>query len=227
MHRERRTQPSLADNRFWNQLFRFISSDWAKLVLEAWQLVRAISAERAVGLYEVLDFEHALELCDPHGKKAIYHKRETVRFLQDFVSAYLDQAWGPGKIFADYKCSPGVPVDRFRDGRKHKVLISLRETKRRGENMHIRIDRTVRNGFCKKECWSDTDISHRTKRMRLSVTFPKERPCKRMVLVEENAGRTTPLDLSKSEMLLDGRQRVSWKTDRPVLFETYNLKWVW
>jgi hypothetical protein len=146
---------------------------------------------------------------------------------QDNIIAYQDQAWGPGKIFADYKCSPGVPVDRFRDGRKHRVLISLRQTKRRGEIMRIRIDRTVRHGFCKKECWSDTDISHRTRRMRLSVTFPKQRPCKQMVLVEENAGRTIPLDLNKVETLPDGRQRVSWKTDKPVLFETYNLKWVW
>ena len=39
--------------------------------MEAWKLLRAIRTEREVGLYEVLDFEHTLELCDAKGKKAM------------------------------------------------------------------------------------------------------------------------------------------------------------
>ncbi len=208
-------------------MFRFLSSDWATLAQEAWELLKTIAAERTVGLYEVLDFDHALEICDFRGKKAIYHKRETVHVLQDFVSAYQDQAWGLGNIFADYKCSPGIPVDRYRDGHKYRVLISLREIKRRGERMRIRIDRTVRNGFTQVEGWSETEISHRTKHLRTSVTFPKERHCKQAALIEQNAGRVTPLAPSNIELLLDGRQRIFWETKKPVLFETYTLKWEW
>jgi hypothetical protein len=211
----------------WSLLFRIINSDWATLILEAWQLVKKIAAERAVGLYEVLDFDHALELCDARGKKAVYRKRETVRFLQDFVTAYQDQAWGVGNIFAEYRCSPGVPVDRYRDGHKFRVLISLREVKRRGETMRISIDRTVRNGFLKSEGWSETEISHRMQRFRTSVTFPKKRHCRKIALIEKNAARTFPLDLNRAEILPDGRQRVSWETHKPILFETYTLRWVW
>jgi hypothetical protein len=214
-------------NRLWHPLFRLLSSDWATLMLQVWDLIKTISAERTVGIYEVLDFDHALELCDFGGKKAIYHKRETVRFLQDFVSAYQDQAWGLGEIFADYHCSPGVPVDRYRDGHKYRVLISLRETKRRGETMRISIDRTVHNGFTRTEGWSETEISHRTKHFRTSVTFPKARHCKRAFLIAKNAGRVTVLESANTELLPDGRQRIFWETTKPVLFETYSLKWVW
>jgi hypothetical protein len=220
-------QPTTIGASVWNLLFRLINSDWATLILQVWQLLRAITTEQAIGLYEVLDFEHLLELCDVQGKKAIYRKRETVRFLQDFVTAYEDQAWGIGQIFADYKCSPGAPVDFYRDGHKYRVLISLRETKRRGDVMRISIDRTVRNGFMVTEGWSETDVSHRMKRLRIGVIFPKARRCKRISLVEKNAGRETPLELGSAELLPDGRQRIVWETTKPALFETYALKWVW
>jgi hypothetical protein len=211
----------------WGVLFRLINSDWVALILQAWRLLRAITTEQAIGLYEVLDFEHMLELCDTRGKKAIYHKRETVRFLQDFVTAYEDQAWGRGQVFADYKCSPGVPVDRYRDGHKYRVLISLREIKRRGDVMRINIDRTVRNGFMVTEGWSETDVSHRMKRLSIGVIFPKERRCRQMWLIEKNAGRVTSLEIARAELLPDGRQRIVWERKKPVLFETYALKWVW
>jgi hypothetical protein len=198
-------KPSNSDYRLWLLLFRFISSDWTKAALQAWDLLKKISSERTVGLYEVLDFDHTLELCDLGGKKAIYHKRETVRFLQDFVTAYQDQAWGLGNIFADYKCSPGAMVDRYRDGHKYRVLISLRETKRRDEIMRIRIDHTVHNGFTDPEGWSETEITHRTKHLRTSVTFPKTRHCKKATLIEENADRSTPHGPSNIEPLPDGR----------------------
>lgn len=218
--------PGIRDS-IWNVFFRLISSKWVVAILQTWQLLRAITSERTVGLYEVLDFEHMLELCDARGKKAVFRKRETVRFLQDFVTAYEDQAWGIGQIFADYKCSPGVPVDRYRDGHKYRVLISLRETRRRGDMMPISIERTVRNGFMAAEGWSETGVSHRMQRLRTGVIFPKARHCKRAWLIEKNAGRVTPLEIENAELLPDGRQRVVWETTRPVLFETYALKWVW
>ena len=219
--------PSSTAPNLWNLFFRLASSDWAAVILKAWQLLQKISTEQAVGLYEVLDFDHELELGDPDGKKAVYHKRETVRFLQDFVTAYQDQAWGLGDIFADSQCSPGVAVDRYRDGHKYRILISLHETKRRGEKMKISIDRTVRDGFKANPGLSGVDISHRTRRFRTSVIFPKKRRCQQAFLLQENAGRVIPLGPDNLELLPDGRQRIFWETKKPVLFETYTLKWTW
>jgi hypothetical protein len=217
--------PSLT--RAWSLVYRLLSSDWATAVLRGWQLLRKINAEHAVGLYEVLDFEHTLELCDPAGKQAVFHKRETVRLLQDHVAAYTDLVWGRGTIFAGYHCGPGVPVDRYRCGHKTCVLISLREAKRRGEILRISIDRTVRDGFDLNPGWSETVVHHRTHRFLTAVIFPCERPPKRVALLQVNQNRTIPLGEANLDMLPDGRQRVFWTATKPRLYETYTLKWTW
>jgi hypothetical protein len=221
------TETSKGSNRLWSLLFSGASSDWASVILQAWQLVQEIAAERKVGLYEVLDFEHTLELCDPKGKKAIFHKRETVRLLQDYVAAYVDQVWGRGEIFADYRCSPGKPVDHYRCGHKQCVLISLREARRRGDVLRISIDRTVRGGFNLDTGWSETVVQHRTQRFLTAVIFPKRRPPIQAALLEINQNRTTPLGEAHTEVLPDGRHRVFWDTQKPKLFETYTLNWAW
>ena len=197
------------------------------MLLQARELVQKLQAERLLGLYEVLDFEHTLELCDRSGRKAVFHKVETVRLLQDYVSAYVDWAWGRGEIFAEYHCSPGILVDRYRCGSRYCALVSLRQEKRRGEVFDIRIDRTVRGGFGLKKGWSETMVRHKTARFRLAVVFPPTRPPKLVELVEVNRNRTTRLDGDHIRVLPDGRYHVSWQTSKPKLFETYALSWTW
>lgn len=98
-------------------------------------------------MYEVLDFEASLEICDIKGKTCIYRKQQKVKFLQDNIIAYQDQAFGEGNIFTDYECSPGTPVDHYLNGDIYYVLISLRETKNRGDVEDIYVKRTITNGF--------------------------------------------------------------------------------
>ena len=208
-------------------MFQIASSDWLVLVFQAWELIQKIRTERMVGLYEVLDFDHTLELRDVKGKRAVFRKREKVKLLQDYVASYVDQAWGRGDILADYRCSPGKPVDEYPMGHKRCILISLQGIRRRGETMLISIDRTVRNGFTLKTGWSETVVRHRTHRFRTSVIFPAKRPPRQVTLLEVNQNRTTSLGESHTEVLPDGRHRVFWETQNPKLFETYTLKWTW
>ena len=201
---------------------------WLEVLVEVWKIGRkTLRGFAAEGMYEVLDFDFHLELKDPRGKVAVFHKREKVRFLQDNVIAYQDQAWGDGELFADYKCTPGVPVDCYKDVSKYRVLISLRETKNRGDKMEIRTERKVRNGFVRDEEYMETEISHPMKRAQLRVTFPHGRPPKRVVLIEHNVNRTHTLDNSEIEKLPDGRFEARWRTNRPRLYETYLLRWRW
>ncbi len=220
-------QPQPNRDRLWNLAFRLANSDWATILLQGWELLQKIRTERTIGLYEVLDFEHTLELCDPQGKEAVYHKRETVRLLQDYVAAYVDQVWGRGEIFADYRCHPGKPVDRYRCGHKTCVLISLRESVRRGDILRIAIDRTVRDSFDLDTGWSETVVRHRTHRFYIAVIFPPERLPREVVLLQVNQNRTTSLGENHTEILPDGRHRVFWETTKPKLFEVYTLKWTW
>lgn len=202
-----------------------ISTDNLRDVLDFLRRVSAL--ENYPGLYEVLDYEASLELLDLKGQRAVYTKRERVRFLQNNVIAYQDQAWGDGSIFADYQCVPGKAVDRYREGHRYWVLISLRESKQRGDIEDIHITRTITGGFTQKTEEWQTEVNHRMRNMTIRLLFPKHRAPKRVSLVEQNTSRVTPLGLEHIRALSDGRTQVAWRMKKPKLFEAYILRWEW
>jgi hypothetical protein len=107
-------------------LLSLFGSDPIDTLGALWRLGRRIMASKThEGMYEVLEYASRLELQDTKGKRAVFYKRQRVRFLQDNIIAFQDKAWGDGEIFADYKCSPGVAVDRYREG--HRVEQALHE----------------------------------------------------------------------------------------------------
>lgn len=214
------------------QLIRRISfneiRDWVDLILGAGAaLSRIRSIMRRDGVYEILDYDSTLEMVDSKGKEAVFKRTQKVKFLQDNVIAYQDHAWGDGELFADYACSPGVVADRYQEGNRWNVLISLRETKSRGDIVDFYILRRVKNGFTKNEEWRQTEIQFPVKRLRLSVIFPKERYCHRAVLTEKNRNRSSPLGPEHFTELPDGRQVLTWEARNPRLHESFIIKWWW
>ncbi len=179
------------------------------------------------GLYEVLTYESVLELQDPTGENAVFRKHHRVKFLQDHVIAYQDYVWGEGNLFADYQCSPGTVVDRYKEGNRWNVLISLRETKSRGDIEDFHIERRIINGFLKSEEYWQMEMQHETRWLKLSIVFPAQRRCKRAVLTERMRNRTTEFEPDQITELSNGRQVLTWQTPRPRRFETYTIKWWW
>jgi hypothetical protein len=179
------------------------------------------------GMYEVLSYQAVLEIQDTSGSRAAYRKRQRVRFLQDNVIAYQDQAWGDGHIFAEYRCSPGVAVDRYREGHRYRILISLRQTKNRGDVEDLLIERTILNGFQRATEEWQTEIDHPTKKLSMTLIFPKARLAKQITLIEQNAARSHVLGAEHRQFLPDGREQVTWSTDHPKLHEAYILRWMW
>ena len=101
---------------------------WLEVLGEAWKVIRQVTPGRSFeGMYEVLNYESTLELKDARAKRAPFTKREKVRYLQDNIIAYQDQAWGDGEILLDFRCTPGTPVDRYRSSHKTYILISRRD----------------------------------------------------------------------------------------------------
>lgn len=188
---------------------------------------RVLSLKTHEGMYEVLEYDVQLEILDPKGEKAVLHKREKVRFLQDNIIAYQDQAWGDGDIFAEYACSPGVAVDQYREGHRYRILISLRETKNRNDMEEFRIDRTIKGGFTRAVEDFQIEIDHVTCHFSISVILPKKRFAKQVLLIERNATKTTELVTENWIILPDGRQQVTWTSDHPRVFENYILRWQW
>lgn len=220
--------PAQYANRALQRVLPFLTSEWFGMLLKACRVIKQhLGRELQEGMYEIVDYDSTLELKDRRGRVATLERQQRVRFLQDNIIAYQDQAWGDGELFAAYKCSPGVPVDRYRDGFKWKVLISLRETKQRGEVTEFHLRRKIRNGFTKPNEWLQTELSHRTRHLRIRIIFPRGRPCQRALLIERNRNRTSELGPDHFSALVDGRQMLSWETDRPRINELYTIRWQW
>ena len=212
----------------WQSLLSLLLADPAKVLTLVDALGRRIgSLVQSAGSYEVLEHDIRLELLDAYGHQAVYSKRQQVRFLQNNVIAYQDQAWGDGDIFVDYQCSPGVAVDRYREGHRYSILISLRKTMNRGDQEEFHIQRRIEDGFTKPIEDFQAEVNHPMRHLTISVIFPPERLSKRCWLVEQNTRRTLALNGEHFTILSDQRLQVTWQTDKPRLFETYILLWEW
>lgn len=201
---------------------------WIPILAEAWKGIkhfwRGMSNE---GMFEVLELESTLEIHNKTGTKATYRKRKRVKYLQDNIIAYPDYGWHDGKYFLNYKASPGVPVDDYKIGYKHYVLLSLREVKNKGDQDEFNIQWDVEDGFLKPDGYWATDISNRTRDLKVTVIFPRTRPPKRAQLVEPNTRRTRRLNGNAIQTLPDGRVSVSFEKPQPRLYEQYILRWTW
>ncbi|MCB0094207.1 MAG: hypothetical protein KDE50_00760 [Caldilineaceae bacterium] len=156
--------------------------EWQSIFDMAYRLYAFFTGERNRGMYEILDYETTLELVDPHGHLAHFYKRQKVRFLQDNIISFQDHAWGEGDLFSEYRCSPGVVADRYQQGDRWNILISLRETKSRGDVEEFNIQSVFRDGYTQPEEWHQVEIRHRTRHLRMKVIFPAERHCRRATL---------------------------------------------
>jgi hypothetical protein len=197
-------------------------------VLDVWELVGQVRDRLSYhGMYEILEYDARLEIRDSRGEEVSLVRHEAIRFLQDNVVAIHDHAWGDGDVFAEYHCQPGIPVDFYQDGSKHNVLISLRETKNRGDVIDLWIERVIRGGLKEKEEWLETEIDHRMKRLKLSIIFPRDRRCQRAILTRRSTNETIVLEERYFSTLSDGRQQLTWETRHPKLHDIYTIKWRW
>ena len=210
----------------WNSIPLFLET-----LTQVTKLNEALMAIRPpwnrVGTYIVLSHESTLTLHDALGQQATYEKSQHIRFTQDNVIAYQDMAWGDGDIFTEYQCTPGKPVDQYKEGHRYRILISLRQTKNQGDETHIHIKRQIHEGFVRTREDFQTEINHHMQHLRLKIVFPPERPPRRVYLVEQNVNHSTPLLRDSWQTQPDGHVTVMWETKRPRLFEAYILGWEW
>jgi hypothetical protein len=204
-----------------------LTADWQRVLLLLARLIPHFRLQSPQGLYEVLKQDVCLELLDEGGTEAIYRKQQQVRFRQDNIIAYQDMAWGEGDIFAAYHCSPGVAVDRYREGHRWHVLISLRQTKNRGDVEEFQIERHITDGFTQASEDLQTEVNHKMGRLSVSVIFPQQRLPKSVSGVEQNSRRTHELTGANATTLPDGRVKYRWEIAKPRLYEAYIIAWKW
>jgi hypothetical protein len=168
-----------------------------------------------------------LEILDSRGKESVFCKTEVVRFLQDNIIAFQDQAWGDGEILLDYQCSPGVPVDFYRSGYKTQILISLREIKKKDDQLTFNIKWNIKNGFLSKDGYWGTNVEHFTQKLSTQIIFPEKRPPKRIIATQRKNKNSSELPINGITQLSDKRWIISWEKKNPKLNEQYLLKWEW
>ena len=88
------------------EITRFITVglglSWVELIGETWKLSRKlIKGHASEGTYDVLAYATALEIQDDEGKSATVTKWIKVRYSQNNMIAFQDQAWGDGEILLD------------------------------------------------------------------------------------------------------------------------------
>ena len=203
------------------------SADWLQIFIDLSQVLTQWIAWKNDGLYDILAYESTLHLADPQGKLATVRKHQRVRFLQNDVAAFQDIVYGDGQLFRHYKVSPGVAVDRYRDGDRWHVLISMRATKNRGDVEDFYVERSIEDGFALKDEWWEIELRHPTRWLRLAVIFPKERPCSSASLSQRSRHRMWMLGPENFTLLPDGRRKLHWETKDVRPLEVYTVRWSW
>src|SRR5512138_3863042 len=172
-----------------SSLFKAVTSALGQTWLEpVMQLIgRVLMGRSAGGIYEVQNYQCTLEVKDREGSLATVQKCERVRYLQDYIAAFQDQAWGDGSFLLNYKCSPGVPVDEYKLGHNTIKLISLRGLRNQGDIDEFNIEWSMKNGFRKSTGFWGTSINHRTHKAQVRIIFPKNRPPLEVSIYERNS----------------------------------------
>lgn len=175
--------------------------------------------------YEVIESEDCWDLVDDAGQDAWFVRTRQLRFLQDSVSAVREAARGDGRITEDYDCTPYKKADEFWSGGWHNVVISLRETKRRGDELPLTVKRHYLGSFTKSSESVDAMVTHDTRKHSIRVVFPADRPPKDVWFTRSsNTNRREPLT---REGLNSGRQQVVKTIPTPRRGETYTISWDW
>lgn len=204
----------------------FVLKEWQSLYKLSAKLLSFFTRNKNQGMYEILDYETTLEL-SATGKTATFLKRLKVRFLQDNIISFQDYMWGDSDTLSSYKCAPGKVVDWYQEGDRWNILISLSRSKSRGEVEEFFIQTKIKNGFTKPEEWQQQEIRHKTNRLKMTVIFPKQRPCKQAIVKERSTHKSIELGTEHITFMADGRQLVSWETNNIEPLEIYTLRWIW
>lgn len=208
-------------------MLAFVLREWDSLYDLGVRVYDRFTRDRLSAPFEVLDYESTVDLRDARGRKAVFLRRTRLRFLQDYTIAIQDFVWGDGDPIADYKISPGHIVDRYRDGERWNLLISLRETKARNEEESFVVERTVHDAFTGGTEWVQAETWLPFRKLCLRIHFPKSRPCKRAWIIERSRNRITQLDINHFHDLTDGRTELVWSRQKPRRGEIFTLKWEW
>ena len=175
--------------------------------------------------YENLSLAVELELCDVRGRRAVIRRKQRVRFLSDEAGVVRDVIWGEGETLAGYRVEGAKKLSVRQEGSKKVVLLGLPANPAKGASVTLKTERIIRGGFRPDEGYLEVVVERPTRRLRLSVLFPRGRPPKHARV------ETSPPALAAHPVALrltaDGRTYATWPVVEPKHLVTYRVCWSW
>jgi hypothetical protein len=170
---------------------------------------------------ELLDV--TLDLQNRHGSRATVMCRQRVRFLVKDARVVASPIWGEGDQLAGYEANGASRLGEQNDGSKRVQLLAIRDSHGRNHRATFVVNRQVHNGFTSPNEYFESAVQRPTKRLRLTVLFPKSRPPTETYLVS-STNEATPRPRLR---LRDGRPRLTWCFQSPKPDAIYSLRWSW
>lgn len=106
----------------------------------------------------------------------------------------------------------------------HVVWLGLPARPSPGQTAVVRSSRTILDGLCEAEEFLEVRVERPTKKLRLRIIFPKERPPTNAFMQRSDsvAGRELI-----PRLLSNGRAVVTWNGETVKPLETYRIRWTW
>ena len=176
------------------------------------------------GPYALLEDETIWNLKTPRADTAVVTKRQTVRFnYQTFV--IVDYAWGDGDQFHAYDPAYGKHIFTGQHGSQRYAIVALPDYRQRGEETTLASDRTVTDAFGAAHEWIELKIDKDTRRSKVKIRFPLDRPPRKIKLHRESTDVTE--DWTDRLTKEGGRFVFDLDLPKPPRGELLSVRWDW
>jgi hypothetical protein len=174
--------------------------------------------------YETISLDIVLDIEDAGGRRAIYERRQRVRFLAVDSGVVRDLVWGEGDPLARYTATGARRLAVQPDGSRKVVLLGLARRPQRGERVSIRSRRVIINGLTQRQEYCEVLVERPTCRLSMRVLFPRSRPPRDAVLLPSTGGMAYRVPVRYGA---DGRPVLCCSVKKPVPERIYSLRWSW
>lgn len=188
-------------------------------------LRRLLAAPRNLESYETLALAYRLHIQDRNGRGAWLERDQRIRFRAGEAGVVRDLVWGEGEPLASYQAGAAEPVRLRREGSKQVVWLALPNRPAPGETATVRSRRRVVDALTNDEEYLEVEVERPTRRIALSVTFPRSRPPMTAYVL------ASPGVIPKRQLIvrwdLGPRPQLEWLCLKPVPFTRYRLCRTW
>jgi hypothetical protein len=168
--------------------------------------------------YETLRYSGQVDFQDPDGQVAYFSRFQSIRFLENNVTHYIDRVWGDGVLFSFYDAQTLRITEVLRARQGYLVILKLPRPFKKGEVLKIRTRRRLIGAFPASALYWDTKSAMPAEMLALKVVAPEGR---RLTSPELFAPLRGQFDLREQP------NQLNFRVDEPGIGANYRIAWSW